>query len=59
MKNYGYDIKYVNAMNFIIVDLLQPVTKTVSGFDIKWGRNNEKMMTYCHLTLCNGYLLQF
>ena len=25
MKNYVYDIKYVNAMNFIIVDLLQPV----------------------------------
>ena len=31
MKNYVYDIKYVNAVNFIIVDLLQPVTKTVNG----------------------------
>ena len=22
MKNYGYDIKYVNAMNLVTVDLL-------------------------------------
>ena len=35
MKKYGYDIKFVNAMNFIIVDLLRPVTGTALVFDIK------------------------
>ena len=43
MKNSVYDIKYVNAMNFIIIDLLQPVTRTVLVFYIKWWRNNEKI----------------
>ena len=28
MKNYVYDMKYVNAMNFIDVNLLQSVTRT-------------------------------
>ena len=27
MKNYAHDIKYVNAMNFIIADLLRPGLK--------------------------------
>lgn len=35
MKNYMYDIKFVNAINFIIVDLLRLVTRTVLVFDIK------------------------
>ena len=35
MKNYVYDIKYVNAINLIIVDLLQPVSWTVLVFDMK------------------------
>ena len=35
MENYVYDIKYVNAVNFIIVDLLRPVKRTVLVFDIK------------------------
>ena len=29
MKNFVYNIKYVNAINFIIVDLLQPASRTV------------------------------
>ena len=29
MKNYVYDIKYVNTVNRIIDDLLRPVTKAV------------------------------
>ena len=35
MKNYEYDIEYVNAINLIIVDLLQLVPRTVLVFDMK------------------------
>ena len=53
MKNYIYDIKYVNTVTRIIDDLLRPVTKAVWVFDIKWWQNNEKkiIMTYCHMTM--------
>ena len=44
MKNYVYDIKYVNTVNFIIDDLLRPVIKAVLVFDIKWWENNEKKL---------------
>ena len=42
MKNYVYDVKDVNTVNFIIDDLLRPVTMAVLVFDIKWWQNNEK-----------------
>ena len=35
MKNYVYDVKDVNTVNFIIDDLLRPVKKAVLVFDIK------------------------
>ena len=35
MKNYVYDVKDVNTVNFIIDDLLRPVTMAVLVFDIK------------------------
>ena len=44
MKNYVYDVKDVNTVNFIIDDLLRPVTMAVLVFDIKWWQNNEKKM---------------
>ena len=57
MENYVYNIKYVNAVNFIIVDLLRPVKRTVLVFDIKQWQNNEKIIvTHCYLTLCNRYI---
>ena len=35
MKNYEYDIKYVNRVNFIVNNLLRPTTKTALVFDNK------------------------
>ena len=35
MKNYVYDIRYVNRANFKIDHLLRPPTKTVLVFDKK------------------------
>ena len=35
MTNDVYDIKYVNAINLIIVDLLQPISRTVLVFEMK------------------------
>ena len=44
MKNYVYDAKDVNTVNFIIDDLLRLVTMAVLVFDSKWWQNNEKKM---------------
>ena len=35
MKNYVYDVKDANTVNFIIDELLQSVTKAALVFDIK------------------------
>ena len=35
MKNSIFDIKYVDLINFIIVDFLQPVLRAVLVFDMK------------------------
>ena len=35
MTNDVYDIKYANATNLIIVDLLQPISRTVLVFEMK------------------------
>ena len=46
----------VNTVNFIIDDLLRPVTKAILVFDIKWWQNNEKKNNYDLLLPDNGYI---